>query len=434
MQIGLQEPKKRYEASNPLEKGGRRLHEFAAKFSRDWMMFSAAGLAYSLMIAVVPFGIAILAVLGFTLGTLNPNAQAQLVHQIQNAFPSAISSQNVLQPAITRLSKSAGFLTVLAVVTAIFGGSRLFIAIARCFDIVYRTHPRKAVPQYVTALLMMLVFIVLTPIMVFASSLPAIVLSLVQNSALNQLPGIVQLSHNSFVLGAASLLGSLIVAWILFQAIYMAVPNQRISFKNSWIGAIVAAFLLEIFLALFPLYIAHFMSSYTGVVGFAIIFLLFFYYFAVILLFGAQINAYFAEGIYPLPDTLAAVLHDAAANRPPAPAGPGTLNQAERVATTQASAQIETSVTTAPSGTRSHEADIAASGQVEAAQREQGAAPAVQKRKLSNLFGMLKKNARKPAIHPAPKKKARHAGQVAEAVVGTALAFTTTLVQLRKKQ
>src|ERR1700730_4468312 len=128
MQITLPEQEKRFQDATPMERGKRRLHEFVAKFNHDWMMLSAAGLAYSLMIAVVPFGIALLAILGLTLGNLNPQAQASLVQQITTVFPSAISSQNVLQPAITRLNQSAGFLAVLAVVTALFGGSRLFIA------------------------------------------------------------------------------------------------------------------------------------------------------------------------------------------------------------------------------------------------------------------------------------------------------------------
>src|SRR5215469_5153512 len=129
-------------------------------------------------------------------------------------------------------------------------------------------------------------------------------------------PGIAQLAQNGFVLSAASILGSAVVAWILFQATYMVVPHQSISFKRSWRGALLAALLLEIFLAAFPFYVTHFMGSYTGVAGFAIIFLLFFYYFALILLLGAQVNAYFSENVGPLPDTLAVVLSDAVGKHP----------------------------------------------------------------------------------------------------------------------
>ena len=427
MQISLPEPKKNYQGTTSLERGSRSLHQFITKFNHDWMMLSAAGLAYSLMIAVVPFGIAILAVLGLTLGRLNPQAQTQLVQQIQHAFPSAISSQNVLQPAITRLNQSAGFLTILAVVTAIFGGSRLFIAIERCFDIVYRTYPRRTVSQYIMALLMMLVFLVLTPIMVLVSSLPAVMLSLLQNSALSQLPGIVQIAHNSFVLNIASLLGSVLVAWILFQAIYMAIPNQRISFKQSWLGAIVAALLLILFLVLFPFYITHFMSSYTGVAGFAVIFLLFFYYFAMILLFGAQINAYFAEGVQPLPATLATVLRDAVGRNSSEPAELDKVAQTATVSGSQASARTSEADALTPS------AQIQTSASTTATAQSNQSAVAAQKRTFSNLFGLLKKGKPSIAAQTTPPQKAHSKGSIVPAIVGTALAFTATIIQLRKK-
>lgn len=412
MQISVPESKQGYQDTAPLEKGGKRLHEFVAKFSHDWMMFSAAGLAYNLMIAVVPFGIALLAVLGFTLGNLNPQAQTRVIQQISHAFPSAISSQNVLQPAITRLNQSAGLLTIVAVALAILGGSRLFIALARCFDIVYRTESRRLLPQYVTALLMMLVFIILTPIMALASFLPAVMLSLLQSSALSQLPGVVQFAHNSLILSLASLLSSILVAWILFLTIYMAVPNQRISFKHSWLGAVVAALLLVLFLVLFPFYITHFMQSYTGITGFAIIFLLFFYYFAMILLFGAQINAYFAEGVRPLPDTLATVLRKAVGHNQAEPAEPGQLAQ----------------TTTSPvQGAQ-------VSAQILVVQPVRSTTQGKRKRKLTNLFGLSRKSAQKKALQPVSKKRTHSKGSIVQAIAGTALAFTATVIRLRRSK
>jgi membrane protein len=294
-----------------LQRGLSHLQRFITKFNNDWVMSAAAGLAYNLMVAVVPIAIALISVLGLTLGRLDPAAQAQLVASIEHIFPSELATKNILQPAIIALSKSAGILGVIAIISAIFGGSRLFVAIEGSFDIFYQTRPRKVIAQNVMAILMMLVFIALTPLMVFASSVPALILSLAQNSTLNKLPGVAQLMQNGFLLSAAGILGSLIVCWILLENIYLVIPNRKISLKKSWLGAAIGAILLQIFLSLFPLYIAHFMGSYQGDVGFAIIFLVFFYYCAVILLSGAEINAYFAEKIQPLPDNVAVVIYEA---------------------------------------------------------------------------------------------------------------------------
>jgi membrane protein len=100
------------------------------------------------------------------------------------------------------------------------------------------------------------------------------------------------------------------ISFILFEAIYIIMPNQRVSFRDSWRGAVIAAIGLQIYLTLFPFYAAHFLSGYGGQAGFAVILIVFFYYFAVILLLGAQVNAFFAEGVQKTPDNLAGIVHN----------------------------------------------------------------------------------------------------------------------------
>ncbi len=129
---------------------------------------------------------------------------------------------------------------------------------------------------------MLLAFIVLIPVMLLASSV-----------------------------GLSGFLWGLIASWLLFEMIYLFIPNQRISLRNSWLGALIAAVALQVYVALFPLYVRHFLGSYTGTAGFAIILLLFFYYFAVILLLGAEVNAYFAEDIRGNATNIAGLVHQA---------------------------------------------------------------------------------------------------------------------------
>jgi len=424
MQVSLPETNKNTSDQNVLSRGTRRSHEFLAKFSHDWMMQLSAGLAYNLMVAIVPMGIAVIAVLGFTVGNLNPAAQAQLIDRIQHSFPSTISSQNILEPVLTRLSKSAGFLSVLAVATAIFGGSRLFIAIERCFDIIYHTSPRPAIRQNLMGLLMMLVFIVLIPIMVLASSLPAVIISLVRSSTFSQFPLVSQLARNGLILSAASILGSLLVSWILFQSIYMVVPHQKISFKKSWQGAIVAALLLEVFLSLFPFYVTHFMSSYTGVAGFAIIFLLFFYYFAVILLFGAEVNAYFAEGVRPLPYQLATMLQESVDPQPGALKGQSTTTPLVKE-----TGQPTVAISGSAPLSQPAQSELAASGAAEAQAGDKQQSTASKRQPLA----FLQRKKQQPERPKGQPKKKFQPEVVLSTAVGTALAFALTVRSLRTK-
>lgn len=73
-------------------------------------------------------------------------------------------------------------------------------------------------------------------------------------------------------------------------------------------GALFAAIGLQILLAAFPIYVHNFMSTYVGQLGLVIITVLFFYLCGLLLVIGAQINAYFFEHIQPLPHGLGTVL------------------------------------------------------------------------------------------------------------------------------
>jgi membrane protein len=291
-------------------KNVKSLQAFFTKFNNDWVMNFAAGLAFNLITAIFPIVIAIISIVGLTIGRLDPTAQQNLINHILSVFPQQISSGGVLTPVFNALKKNAGFLGIIAILLAIFGGSRLFVTMEGYFDIIYHTRPRDVIKQNVMAVCMLLVFIVLVPLMVFASSIPALIQSLLQTTLVSQIPG------NGLIYGLIGIIAAVIISWILFEAIYLVVPNEHISIRHSWLGALVAAVAVQAYLILFPFYVTHFLGSYTGTAGFAVILLFFFYYFAVILLLGAEINAFFAEGIRATPANLVEMVHQITSHLP----------------------------------------------------------------------------------------------------------------------
>jgi YihY family inner membrane protein len=292
------------EAVEKAQKEIAPLWVFFTKFTNDWSMTFAGALAYSLLTAVVPIIIAMFSILGFALGP----RQIQVILQTTIKIVPALSSQQeVIQYSLNQLSNQAGFLAIIAILLALFGGSRLFIGLEGFLDIVYRVRPRTFIPQNIMAIIMMLVFIILVPIMFFAATLPSFILQFVSTvPALKILPFISVIISNSVITFLAGAIGGLLAALILFFTIYIVVPNQRISLHNSWLGAIVSAVALELFISIvFPFYTAYFMRNYVGQAGFAVVLLVFFYYFAIILILGAEINAFFLEHVRPLPNDLA---------------------------------------------------------------------------------------------------------------------------------
>ncbi len=246
------------EVVQTAEKDVKSFRAFWTKFNNDWVMNFASGLAFNLITAIFPIVIAIISIVGFVLGGLDPSIKADIINRIQSVFPQPISSGHILGPALNSLSKNAGVLGIIAVLVAIFGGSRLFIAIENYFDIIYHTLPRDIIKQNLMALGMLLVFIILIPLMVFASSIPALVQSILKATPVSQIPG------NGFIFTLVGIFFGLIITWILFEAIYIVVPNQHISFRHSWLGAVIAAVAIQIYLILFPFYVTHFLGSYTG--------------------------------------------------------------------------------------------------------------------------------------------------------------------------
>ncbi|GHO50059.1 YihY/virulence factor BrkB family protein [Ktedonospora formicarum] len=279
------------------------LREFLNKFNNDWSSGLAGLLAYNILMSMVPIAIALIAILGFLLGGITDTKQ--LIERATAFFPTVAQNQDAVQLAITQLQKNAGWLTIIAVALALFSGSNLFINMEGCLNIVYRVRTRPFVRQRLIAITMVLIFILLVPIMVLISSLPTFALGLLAtNPALQKIPFISTIATNPIISYMASFLGSVLVGFILFEAIFIIVPNQRISLSNSWLGALSSALGLALFLLLFPLYARFGLSSYTGQVGFAVILLIFFYYFALILMIGAEINAFFSEGVHPIPNNL----------------------------------------------------------------------------------------------------------------------------------
>src|SRR5438128_4811602 len=136
------EPQKTLRAKQVAEKDIKTLQAFFTKFNNDWVMNFATGLAFNLITAIFPILIAIIAIVGLTIGRLDSTAQQNLINHILSIFPQQISSGGVLTPVFNSLKKNAGFLGIIAILLAIFGGSRLFVTMEGYFDIIYHTRPR----------------------------------------------------------------------------------------------------------------------------------------------------------------------------------------------------------------------------------------------------------------------------------------------------
>jgi YihY family inner membrane protein len=285
-----------------VKKDTRPIQKFINKFNNDWVMNFAGIMAYNLMLAIFPIAIALLGIAGLILSG-DPTLKTSIINQASKI--AGLGSLVTL--AADQLGKDAGILLIIAILTSVFGGSRLFVTLEGILDILYRVRPRPVIRQNLIAIGMLILFIILIPIMVAASVIPSLFQLLLNSPTLKSIPVVSTLTSGfggGLLVNLVSAAVGVLIAFILFESIYFVVPNQKISWRNSWKGALSAAVLLEIFLVAFPFYTTHFLKGYAGQVGLIIILLIFFYYFAVILLLGAEVNAFFSEKVQPLPNDL----------------------------------------------------------------------------------------------------------------------------------
>jgi membrane protein len=259
------------------------------RLQQDQVFKLSAMLAYQLIVAVVPVLVLLLSVEGLVLRIMNPEARHQLTNAIADHIPGA---SGFLPLALAQLAGQAAALAVLSVVTSAYFGSRLFTAIDYCFDIIFKVPHRRLLPEQLMAFEMLVFFIVLVPVLFVISLVPGF---LSEPGTVPSLFGDFQLTALYVVI--VSVLAGWLVASALFLLCYVVVPNRPVPVRLVWKGALIAGVLLEIVQQSLPVYAARFLNAgnATVSVGIGLAVIVFFYYFGLVLLLGAEINAYFFD-------------------------------------------------------------------------------------------------------------------------------------------
>jgi YihY family inner membrane protein len=324
------------------------LLDFWAKVSYDWVFNFSGLLAYALLMAIFPLFLVVLAIAGLSLNQLSPEALTALANNLKTALPGQTGGA-IVDAVLANLRRSTGLLFALGLLLALFSGSRLFITIESAFSVIFRLRPRDAIHQNIMAFSMVLLFVVLVPILILASSASDAIAQAI-------LPGGV----NRALVRVLGVLTAFLVAAVLFGAIYIVVPNRPVRLKEVWQGTLVGAALLVLYELVFPLYQNMFLKpgNYGSVAGFAIVILVFFYYFAFILLLGAEVNSW-AAGQRQTASDIASIIHEVQAhNTTRGAAGPTAGSPTEDIQHHEGAAAMETDQTALEHERKDHHDDV----------------------------------------------------------------------------
>jgi len=281
----------------------KKILTFVQKFANDWSMNLAGMLTYSLITAIIPLLVGILSIAGIVLNHLSPSTFNSVANSIASALPKQASTVIDMKSVLKNLVSISGVAGIIALVGLLWTGSNLFTNVENAFSIAYRTRDRDFIPQRVMAIGMVVLLAILLPLSFVASGLVAAGAG-VFTSVLPK-PFAVILT----VVGPLTSIG---ILFLLFLAIYMVVPNIKISFRNAWRGALTAAVLVAIAELIFPLYNSLLLSGnnkYGATAAGVLVLIIFLWFFNVILMIGAQVNAV-AMGLQPLPYDVARTIAD----------------------------------------------------------------------------------------------------------------------------
>jgi membrane protein len=279
----------------------RRIQAFWAKFGNDWGMNLAGLLAYNFLTAIFPLLLGILALAAFIAPA---SVIEQLASKMNTALPASLTSgANInFYTILQGFRKASGITLIVSLVGLLWTGSNLFGVMENCFSIVFRTKTRGFIQQKLMSIIMIIIFAILAPLAVVASSIVGSVSALVH--AFGNIPGLGLL----FAIGGYAV--GVLIAFVLFFCIYLIVPHMKINPRDAWRGALFAAILFEIVTLVFPFYVRMQHAQFGSFVLLLAILTFWFWVISLILLLGAEMNSFAALGQRAAGGDLPTLLHD----------------------------------------------------------------------------------------------------------------------------
>jgi membrane protein len=264
------------------------VRETASQFIADEALSRGAAIAFYVVTSIGPVLLIVVAIAGLAFG--EDTARDAIVAQFRGVMGQ--QSAELLQTVIKNASgKSAGiWATIVGAVTLLVAASGVFSEMQAALNAFWKVEQRgTTLGRLVRARAASLGLVVAMGFL--------LMVSLVVSAGLAALSGYVNawIPFGSLVLSALNFLISLALISALFAAIYKALPDKVLQWRDVIVGAIVTALLFNLGKMLVGFYIgSSAIASSYGAAGALIILLLWIYYSTQIFLLGAEFTKVYA--------------------------------------------------------------------------------------------------------------------------------------------
>ena len=280
---------------SPLISFGWTLRDYAKRVwdnaGEDNVLFLAGGIAFNILLAVVPFVLLLVWFLTFLLNKSSAGANEVVIHYLDRLLPAhqempdspyhKLLSQVLSAHTKLPIWSSLGFVWFS---TRLFGSLRTVLA--SVFDI---ENERSIIAGKIFDIEMTIV----STVLITANTLISTYVLLATNNSVQLLE---DLGIRKDVMGQAKAWGGHVVASVLlammFFALYKYLPVRRVRTKTAWVAAVFTTVMFEVAKLIFTLYVGSFNpgSLYTGSVAAVVVLVVWVYYAALVFILGGEVG------------------------------------------------------------------------------------------------------------------------------------------------
>lgn len=256
------------------------IKDLLKKLQRDDAIPYAYQLSYSLMLAIFPFLIFLLTLVGFI--NLDPD---RIIEQIQKVMPEqAFSLLEGIINEVTR--KQNGTLLSISIIAAIWSAAGGFKAFMRAMN---KVHGLKEDRSFLVVSLDALVLVILLAVGIAGSLLLLVFFQPIINTVKSYLP-MVDIGPGQKLLSFVLPIGFI---FLLFLAFYVFVPARNVKIRHALPGAVFSAIAFMAVSLGFQFYVSNFAnySRFYGAMGAVVILIFWLLLVSIIMVLGGAINS-----------------------------------------------------------------------------------------------------------------------------------------------
>jgi membrane protein len=272
------------------------LHETFAEWDRDDAMQLAATLAFYMVFSFAPLLILLVAATSSVFG--REAIKAEVVNQLQEVL--SWSGARMVQTILHNARPASTSATLVGIFAMLFGATAVFVALQDALNRIWGVTVKSGniVRVFFRKRLASFFMLLVIGILLLASTVFSAAITVAGIYVSSILP-------NFYLLNLIHFAISVLLAAILFGAIYKVLPDVRIAWADVWMGALVTSLLFNLGKIFIGLYIARStVGSLYGAAGSFAIFLIWIYYSAQVFFIGAEFTQVYARrrGTPILPD------------------------------------------------------------------------------------------------------------------------------------